>query len=226
MNIHFTTGSSNSKTGPMLVTTQSSDTCADSCPFNVKSGGNGCYAHYGPLAWHWSKVTSGQRIKNWQEFLTAVKKQQKGSLWRLSQAGDLPGYKGRIDKTKLQDIIDANKSHKGFTFTHKPLTETNKALIKHANDNGFTINLSADSLSDADKKAALGIGPVAVPIAIDPENWPKTTPEGRPIVVCLNVTKDLTCVECGLCAVAKRKSVVGFPAHGTAKRKIEEIITQ
>jgi len=222
MHIHFTAASSNSKTGPMLVTTQSSDTFALSCPFN----GTGCYAHYGLLKWHWDRVSSGERSKNWQSFLDAIKKQQKGSLWRLSQAGDLPGYQGKIDKNKLQDIIDANKHMKGFTFTHKPMTKTNKALIKHANDNGFTINLSADSLSDADKKAAMNIGPVAVPIPSDPDQWPTHTPGGRKISVCLNTTKGLTCVQCGLCAVAGRKSVVGFPAHGTAFRKVEAVISK
>ena len=222
MHIHFTVASGNSKTGPMLVTTQSEDTCPITCPFN----GTGCYAQHGPLKWHWRRVSSGERSKNWQSFLDAIKKQQKGSLWRLSQAGDLPGYQGKIDKNKLQDIIDANKRMKGFTFTHKPMTKTNKELIKHANENGFTINLSADSLKDADKKAALNIGPVAVPIPSDPGQWPTHTPEGRKISVCLNVTKGLTCLQCGLCAVAKRQSVVGFPAHGTGFRKIEAVISK
>ena len=224
MNIHFTAKSSNSKTGPMLTTIQSSDTCAPGCPFK----GHGCYAEFSYLGILWKRVSKGALVKEWQAFLTAVKKQQKGSLWRMSVAGDLPHDNGDIDEGKLQEIVEANKHMSGFSYSHHEVlnNEHNRDAVKHANDNGFTINLSADNLKDADKKAALGIGPVAVPIAIDPENWPKTTPEGRPIVVCLNTTKDLTCVECGLCAVAKRKSVVGFPAHGTAKRKIEEIVTQ
>ena len=222
MHIHFTVASGNSKTGPMLVTTQSSDTCPTTCPFS----GQGCYAKYGNLRRHWDKVSSGERAKNWDSFLDAVRMQQKGALWRLSQAGDLPGYQGKIDRNKLEQIIAANKGRRGFTYTHKPLTKTNKDLIKHANENGFTINLSADSLKDADKKAALNIGPVAVPIAINKEDWPTHTPEGRKIVVCLADTKGLTCTQCGLCAVAGRKSVVGFPAHGSGKKKIEAVISK
>ena len=221
MHIHFTVASSNSKTGPMLVTTQSSDTCALSCPFN----GTGCYAHYGPLKWHWDRVSSGERTKNWEDFLTAVKKQQKGSLWRLSQAGDLPHKDGKISKSKLQDIIDANKHMKGFTYTHHRVTlKHNREAIKHANEHGFTINLSADSLKEADKKAALGIGPVAVPIPSDPDQWPTHTPGGRKIIPCLHDTKQLSCVECGLCAVSGRKSIVGFAAHGSGKKKVEAVI--
>ena len=223
MHIHFTVSSTNSKTGPMLVTTQSSDTCSDSCPFN----GAGCYGQAGGhLLWHWRKVSNGERTKKWEDFLAAIKKQQKGSLWRMSQVGDLPHTDEEIDLDKLQDVIDANRHMKGFTFTHHNTeSEHNRKAIEHANDNGFTINLSANNLKDADQKAALNIGPVAVPIPEDPANWPKTTPEGRPIVPCLNPRHGLTCAECGLCAVAKRKSIVGFPAHGSGKRKIEKVIS-
>ena len=222
MNIHFTISSKNSKVGPMLVTTQSSDTCYSGCPFN----GSGCYAHIGPIAIHWRKVDNGERDKGWNEFLKAVKSQQPGSLWRMSQAGDLPGVDGVIDADRLNDVVNANRRMKGFTYTHKPLTETNKALIKDANERGFTINLSANSLSDADEKAALGIGPVAVPIDSDPDNWPTHTPAGRRIVVCPHSTKGIKCTQCGLCQKAKRKSIVGFPAHGVAKRKVVDIINR
>lgn len=222
MHIHFTQASSNSKTGPMLVTTQSSDTCPTTCPFHK----SGCYAEYGPLRAHWARVDDGTRDKTWQAFLQAVRRQQKGSLWRMSQAGDLPGLDGAIDAAMLQQVVVANRGYKGFTYTHKPMTKENQALIKDANDNGFTINLSANTLSDADAKADLGIAPVVVPIPADPERWPERTPAGRKVIPCLKDTKGLTCVECGLCAVASRKSVVGFPAHGSGKRKIEKAISE
>ena len=220
MNIHFTVSSGNRKTGPMLVTTQSEDTCPD-CPFK----GAGCYANYGPIKMHWEQVTSGQRVKQWGEFLAAVMRQQSGSLWRMSAAGDLPGQGNRINRHKLGQVIEANRGFRGFTYTHKPLTEANREMIKQANDNGFTINLSADNLADADKKAALGIAPVVVPIPSDYNPEDLRTPEGRKVVVCLHDTHGLTCQQCGLCAVAGRKSIVGFPAHGTGKRKLEKAIT-
>lgn len=217
MHIHFTESSGNSKTGAMLVTTQSEDTCPD-CPFK----GSGCYAKYGPLKMHWDKVSAGDRAKDWEAFLAAIKAQQKGSFWRMSQAGDLPGKGNRINRRKLEEVVTANHGYRGFTYTHKPLTKANREMIKYANDNGFTINLSADNLADADKKAALNIGPVAVPIPTDYSPEDLRTPEGRKVVVCLHDTHGLTCRQCGLCAVAGRKSIVGFPAHGTGKRKIEQ----
>jgi polyferredoxin len=43
-----------------------------------------------------------------------------------------------------------------------------------------------------------------------------TTPQGRPIVVCPAQTiDDKTCADCGLCARADRKIIIGFRAHGT-----------
>jgi hypothetical protein len=220
MHIHFTVASGNSKTGPMLVTTQSEDTCPTSCPLK----GSGCYASYGPIKLHWDRVSSGERSKNWDSFLNAIRQQQKGAMWRLSQAGDLPGKGNRIDTRRLSQIVDANRGRKGFTYTHKPLTKTNQAAIKDANERGFTINLSADNLAEADKKAALGIAPVVVVVPENPAEWPKKTPEGRPVVVCLHTTKGLTCTQCGLCAVAGRKSIVAFPAHGTGKRRVEAVV--
>ena len=45
----WTAKSSNKKTGPMPVSTTSSETCPTTCPFK----GNGCYAESGPLAFLW-----------------------------------------------------------------------------------------------------------------------------------------------------------------------------
>ena len=101
--------------------------------------------------------------------------------------------------------------------------EHNSQAIRRANEAGFTINLSADTLEEADRKAETGVGPVVVIMPADPAEWPKQTPGGRTIVPCLHTTKGLQCTQCGLCAVAGRKSIVGFAAHGTGKRKAQQV---
>lgn len=221
MNIHYTVSSTNRKTGPMLVTTTSKDTCPASCPFND----GGCYAKYGPMHAHWAMVTNGDRSKDWGDFLLEVKKLRKGSLWRWAQAGDLPGVGEDIDVDRLNEIIAANKGKCGFGYTHKPMTEKNAELIRQANQRGFTLNLSANGLQNADEKMALGVGPVVAAVPERYESLPKRTPAGHPVVVCLNVTKGLTCAQCGLCAVATRKSIVAFPAHGRGKAKVEKVVS-
>jgi hypothetical protein len=219
MYISYTYASRNSKTGPMFVTTQSEDTCPNACSLR----GQGCYAKYGPLMLHWRKVSSGERDKGWDAFLSALRTLQKGSLWRMSQAGDLPGDADQLDTEKLTQIMEANKGLRGFTYTHYPVDEHNGPAIRAANEAGFTINLSADTLEEADRKAATGVGPVVVIMPSDPAEWPKETPAGRRVVPCLHTTKGLQCTQCGLCAVAGRKTIVGFAAHGSGKKKVQRV---
>jgi hypothetical protein len=218
--IHLTLKSANIKTGPIPVSTSSADTCPDACP--LKAGG--CYAKSGPLGMHWQKVTAGKRGDGLTPFVQAVRKLPAGQLWRHNQAGDLPGVGDRINTRKLARIVSANKGRRGYTYTHKPPTlGNNSQAIKAANEAGFTVNLSGNSLSHADELKALNIGPV---VAIVPEDAPDkgTTPAGNRWIACPAQTRDdVTCASCKLCAVATRTVIVAFKAHGTSKRKATAI---
>jgi hypothetical protein len=126
----------------------------------------------------------------------------------------------------LDALVAANKGKRGFTYTHKPLDKAaERDAIARANANGFTINLSANDLSHADKLADLAIGPVVVVL---PANATQNTvtPVGRKVVVCpATIRDDVSCADCGLCA-RLRDAIVGFPAHGTSKRKADAIARQ
>ena len=228
--------SSNVKTGPIPVSTSSKATCPDACPF--KAGG--CYAKGGPLNIHWEKVTIGERGVSFDDFCGAVSKLPKGQLWRHLQAGDLDGENNFINPESLEKLTKANKGRKGFCYTHKPilnesvsgdlsesekdlLVESNRNAIKKANDNGFTINLSGNNFDHADKLKALNIGPVVVVMPSD--NTVNTvTPNGNKVVICPATYKDdVTCASCGLCQKGNRSVIVGFPAHGNGKKKVNEI---
>jgi len=71
-------------------------------------------------------------------------------LWRHNEAGDLPGEGDDIDVPKLRALVQANRGKRGFTYTHKPVLDNpqNAVAIKCANQNGFTVNLSADSIEE------------------------------------------------------------------------------
>jgi len=212
---HLTLVSKNEKTGPIPVSTTSANTCPDVCPFKKK----GCYADAGPLALHWAKITEGERGGSLEAFTASIKKLPKGQLWRHNQAGDLPGENGAIDASAFRAIVQANKGRKGYTYTHKPMDEANKALIKEANESGFTVNLSGNNLRHADQLKALGIGPVT---AIVPENAPDKgeTPAGNRWIACPAQTREgVNCASCKLCAVASRGIIVAFKAHGNGKKK-------
>ena len=218
--VALTLVSRNKKTGPIPVSTSARETCPPSCAFYDK----GCYAKGGPLGLFWRKVSEKKAGIAWQEFLQGVKRLPKGQLWRHNQAGDLPGIESEIDKAALKDLVQANKGKRGFTYTHKPMTPRNQELVRNANAMGFTINLSADSLEHADKLAALEVGPVAVVLPSD-QTRATLTPSGRKVAICPAAISDrVTCATCGLCANAKRKSIIGFPAHGASKKHVSELV--
>lgn len=220
MNYHITQKSDNVKTGPMPVTTSSAKTCPDSCP--LKTGG--CYAKTSFLGMHWRKVTLGERGDTFSSLLAQIREIPSGSLWRHNQAGDLPGTGDRINARQLFRLAKANKGKRGFTYTHKPPTASNLSAIRSASREGFTINLSANSLRHADNlaKHRLPVVTVLPSEAVNVRNL--TTPKGTRVVVCPATRSDfITCKSCGLCQKADRGFVIGFPAHGSMAEKANAI---
>jgi hypothetical protein len=128
----------------------------------------------------------------------------------------------------LKTLVDANKGRRGFTYTHKPCeeNENNRDAVREANKGGFTINLSGNSLSHADRLADLNIGPV---VSIVPHGTANTfyTPAGRKGIVCpAQQRDDITCANCQLCSRVNRSVIVGFLPHGASKAKANAISNQ
>jgi hypothetical protein len=220
MNVHLTLVSSNAKTGPIPVSTSSSTTCPEACPFRK----SGCYADSGPLALHWSKVTSGQRGIDWLSFIKQVRSFPAGQLWRHNQAGDLHGVGDKVDAKALRELVDANAGKRGFTYTHKPLSIGNLSAIRSANKRGFVVNLSANSVLHADRLVKTGLPVSAVVPQDSPDRF--TTPGGNRVVICPAQRVDnLSCDKCRLCAKGNRGFIVGFKPHGTGAKRVERITT-
>lgn len=209
--------SHNKKTGgiPTSITSMSS------CPSRCTLKNDGCYADIGPLLMHWRKVAeTGHDIDT---FCRNIRTLPKRILWRHNQAGDLPGDGSWLHRPSIRKIVDANKDRFGFTYTHyDPRSKHNARIIKYANTNGFTINLSADCIEEADEYKALNIGPVVTVLPIDAvDNF--ITPAGNTVVICPAAVGNTTCAQCELCQVVKRKSIVGFPAHGIRKNHAQKV---
>jgi hypothetical protein len=204
---------------------------------------NGCFAAYGPLALQWDKVDNGESGFEWDEFCARVAALPDAQLWRHNQGGDLPSDGRLIDADALSALVSANAGKRGFTYTHHDaLIASNRDAIADANARGFTVNLSGNTLAHADELAAFDIGPVVVVLdadlgrAVKGKEWAETeaeykarvdlkaieTPDGRAVVVCPATYKDTDCAHCQLCQ-RQRASIVGFPAHGAAKRKASNI---
>ena len=166
----------------------------------------------------WEEVERGintrwnSKFENaWLAIMKKIARFPTGQLWRHNQAGDLPNRGAdneTIDPVKLGQLVKANYKKNGYTYTHKPATPQNIALISFANENGFTINLSANDPAHADSLARHGL-PIAVVVGDKPI---KKTPGGLPVAMCpaQDKKKNITCAVCKLCANPNRRAVVGF----------------
>lgn len=221
MQVHLNLKSSNAKTGPIPVSTTSAVSCPDRCSLKK----SGCYADGGPLAIHWKKVSDGSRGESWDSFCGKIQALPDGSLWRHNQAGDLPGNGQVIHSDLMEKLVNANKGKCGFTYTHyDPTIKINKDNIRKANKNGFTVNLSAESLIEADKFKKMNIGPV---VTILPEDAEKVTftPNGNKVVTCpATYREDVSCSTCKICADnSENRAIIGFPVHGVTKKKAQKV---
>jgi hypothetical protein len=218
MRVHITLKSANAKVGPIPVSTTEQASCPSTCPMN----NGGCYARSGPLAIHWAKVSNYTRGSDWADFCGTIASLPEGQLWRHNQAGDLPHINGRLDTRKLSALVKANDGKRGFTYTHHTTTPQNLRTIAQANRDGLTVNLSANDLAHADSLFGTG-SPVVVVLPAD-QTTNTRTPAGHRVVVCPAAIKDgVNCSTCKLCAIANRKTIIGFPAHGSGKKVVSII---
>ena len=221
INYSFTMVSGNSKLGPMPAVISGKPSCPSHCPLKKENGG-GCYAAAGRIQIHWMKLDNSGL--SFDMLINHIKTIPNGRIWRMNTAGDLDHKDNKIDAKKLSALVKANKNKRGFCYTHHdPSIGSNAKAISAANKNGFTINLSADSLEEADKLADYKIGPV-VTIVPSTQKTNTVTPKGRKVVICPNYTRNVQCVDCGLCQKAERGAIVAFPAHGIAYKKVDKMV--
>jgi hypothetical protein len=188
-----------------------------------------CYAQGGPLAMHWRAVSQGERGVTFEEFTRRVAMLAAGTMFRHNQAGDLPGRGEQVATRQLEKLSEATAHLIAFTYTHKQRPEALKA-IKAANSRaaGIVVNLSADSLSEADALADTRAGPVCVVVPQDAKPGSKT-PAGRTVAICpAQLSEKTTCHSCGngspLCARRNRQFIVGFRAHGQSSRRLSQAV--
>lgn len=218
---HLVRISSNAKLGGLPASTTSSDSCPDNCSYRA---GGGCYGESGPISIHWRQVDDRSRGVNLETFCEQVRRLPKFQLWRHNQVGDLPGDGTLIDQLALHKLVSANRGRKGFTFTHyDPRLPDNANAIAYANKHGFTVNLSAESLHEVDEFVATGAGPVVTALPADATRT-VLTPDHHRVTVCpASIRDDVTCAQCAMCADPDRSTVIGFPAHGTGKARVERV---
>jgi len=240
MNTALIKKSSNVKIGKVPVTISSKASCPKSCPLNSKNGG-GCYAESGPQNLHWTRVSDGKMGMEYDEFVKAIAKLDDGQFFRHNVSGDLYGDGLNIDIAKLVKLVLASKGKKGYAYSHYTNNKKNLKAIAFANKNGFTINLSGNSISHANELVGNG-SPVVCVVDSDYQRkyvkkggaWLESEKEykerialketkiakGNRLIICPATYRDnVTCDSCRLCQKVNRSSVIAFPAHGINTKK-------
>ena len=223
MNFHFVKKSGNKKTGFMPITYNSRLSCPDSCIFK----NNGCYADNYHTRLNWDKVTSGQRGGSFRELLQNIKNLKPNTIWRACVAGDIPSNKkGEISRTYIKGITEANQGLKGYTYTHNRLDiGENISLLKTANKQGFTVNISTETEAAADN-AVLNNLPAVIVVKSTEKRRSWFTKNKNKILVCpaQDETKNVNCIDCGLCQSRPKNLIIAFKAHGNQAKKIDKIL--
>ena len=217
LRFHLTLKSSNTKTGPIPVSTSSRETCPDSCPFKR----NGCYADGGPLAIHWQAVTDGSRGVPYADFLESIRRLPVGQLWRHNQAGDLWKPGTVTGRTALNALVDANHGRRGFTYSHHKRTPQTIRAFRAATAQGFTVNASCHNEREADAAMADGLRAAFIVPADDQRTTWKTAGGNRAVVCPAQRFDGMTCERCQLCYARPSNVAVVFRAHGAGRRKVE-----
>lgn len=164
---------------------------------------------------------------SWDEFCDRIASLCYREVWRHNVQGDLPGdpLRFQLDAEPLEQLVRANKNKCGFTFTHyHPKYAENAALLESANRQGFTINLVADSLTEADELLRWKVAPVVVRVPEDSPHYQRTR-AGNQVLLCTQIRRfNVNCASCTLCtqtgfstrhkAHEADRYIVAFPIPG------------
>tara|TARA_R110002051_G_scaffold322396_1_gene412785 strand:+ start:1198 stop:1716 length:519 start_codon:yes stop_codon:yes gene_type:complete len=156
-------------------------------------------------------------------------------LYRHNEGGDL--WNGKTSEHICADTLKTFATTNRF-YRRTPIVYTHKACVgsrshwairkknrEAIKDSGasFAINASVESLADVDEALEHGLDCVVVLPASAGKGVTKT-PKGNRVVTCPSTYSSIQCISCGngkpLCTRKGRGYAIGFPAHGTSKRKI------
>lgn len=231
--------SSNPKTCNIIQSYSHRVTCPNRCPLK----NNGCYADSFHTSRQWDRCNDEEDkryIANGHDLvldlMSAValhsKRGEKSILFRHNVAGDiaLPNS-DMIDGERLNTIVKScnkvssilnNINLMGYTYTHCSLTVQNFKKVKKAQNRGFTVNFSCETIEEVKKVKFAGCN--AVLTSVNPHETVKALKkEGLKSLQCPAQTiEGMNCKKCKLCA-RDREAVVIFEVHGNGSKKAKKL---
>lgn len=213
--------SHNAKTGDIAQTYTQKGSCPVCCPFHK----SGCYGegYYTNRQWNRAEKDGvySHQLRQW-----VLDNTEEGALIRHNVAGDI-AIKGtsQISPLLLGDLLKAFAGRKAYSYTHCEINEGNAELLRFAQEEGFVISFSCETVDEVDEAKALGCQ--AVLTVSEFPTATAVTPDGHFLVPCPAQTHEgMTCKKCRLCANPKRETIIMFKAHGNGAKKACKAIEQ
>lgn len=229
--------SSNPKTGNVVQTYSTPESCPVRCPFK----GSGCYGENFHTRRQWARADNAadpRFIKCAAEMAAALTnaaalRPEGVILFRHNVAGDIarPGT-SEIDADALSELSNGVERANGalrvigrsvlaYTYTHCEIDDYAAALISAAD---IVINASCETVAECKNAAPYGVP--AVMACADPDAAKAALKAGGlNAVQCPAQTHDTNCDKCRLCARKTRKSVILFALHGNGAKKAARAIS-
>ena len=192
-------------------------TTRDSCPKTCAFLSSGCFGENFHQKFAWDKMhKAGHDFSQLMDEVAAIPTRSK---LRINVVGD---YKDPLDEIPQFSRVVRRKQLDVLNFTHHVPTLEIEAVVKAAS---YVVNFSTESLSRANEYLDRGLNAViALPSTLEVKKAYRCG--ATTIVTCPAQIRDVTCENCMLCAKNRisNRIVVGFLAHGTKKKLIDEAI--
>jgi len=159
------------------------------------------------------------------EFIEGLSKSPKklakiGGTVRLHVSGDF-FFNDEIDTPYVTGVKLAHATFPnvlGYTYTHRF-----SDFGEYDFPENLVVNASCDTMSDIHAAQAQGWPTVTTTGADDTrKRWEQ---EGVTFLTCPAQTAGLTCAQCRLCMKKDRKFTIAFRAHGTAKKRVKDVVS-
>ena len=206
-------------------------TCPTSCPFiKTATQKNGCYGDNHGINYHFDAIGVTKGLNEFELF-DKLQLLPKGKKVRLFDVGDLPNINGTIDLDFLHELnrVVVARRLAVIQYTHNKLTYSNIDAIKSLD---YIVNFSTEHLRQSVYALNNGVNAVIVLPSDTPPR--KVIKHGKTsVLTCpaqwndLNLSKkEVTCADCMLCSKdrVKERIIIGFYAHGTGSKKIDNAI--
>ena len=194
----------NQKLGGIPASWSERGTCPPSCGLYEA----GCYASYGKLGFHWKNVTRDGLP--WEGFLEKVRGLEESQVWRHNVAGDLQGSGQQLDVKRFTELVEANRGRRGFTFTHRSSARWRPSTsLWQTRTVSPSIYPPTRRLKRTDWSTSRSVRDNS-----SAARRPRPGPQDPSRSACDGLSggdgRSLTCLECQLCAIPDRKTIIGF----------------